>query len=114
VWAINEKYRLRNIVFLLNLSERCLSDNRISGWFKACIQQFIYPWIDCRVRPILFIIEPDHRLINCNVIRIFRIRAVNQPYESSYQRWIERVRHRISQELKQCSKVRGQKDAAEY
>jgi hypothetical protein len=48
------------------------------------------------------------------VIRIFRIRAVNQPYESSYQRWIERVRHRISQELKQCSKVRGQKDAAEY
>jgi len=59
-----------------------LSDNRISGWFKACVKQFVRLWIDRRVQPIRFIIELDHRLINRNVIRI---QAVNQPYEPSYE-----------------------------
>ena len=68
--AINQKYCLRKIVFLVDLSEKRLSNNCICGWFKACMQQFICGWIDRRVQPILLIIELDHRLINRNVIRI--------------------------------------------
>jgi len=57
-------------MFLVNLSEKRLSNNRMCGCFKAFMQQFVCLWIDRGVQPILPIIELDHCLINRNVIRI--------------------------------------------
>ena len=57
-------------MFLAEFGNKRLSNYAICGWFKPCMEQFVCLGIDSRVQPILLIIEPDHRFINRNVIRV--------------------------------------------
>ncbi len=67
---INEKQRVVDIVFLTKLSEKYLSEcSRIRGK-EPNMKEVVCSWIDCSVQPILLVIDPDHALINRNVLGI--------------------------------------------
>ncbi len=68
--AIDEEDGVIDIMFLAEFGEGCVGENVCSGWFKLCMKQFVCIRIDSGVQPVAFVIELNHGLVNCDVIRM--------------------------------------------
>ncbi len=69
VSVINEKQSVRNIVFLTEFSQKFLRQCGCCSCKEPYMEESVCLRIDCRVQPILLTIDPDHCLVQRNVIR---------------------------------------------
>ena len=67
--VIDKKHSLRNIMFRTEFSQKFLRQCYCCGCKQPKMEEFIRLWINCGVQPVLLTIDPDHRLIQRNMIR---------------------------------------------
>jgi len=56
-------------VFVTEISEKPICESVIRRRLKLCMKQIVRFRIDSSVQPILFVVKPNHSLINRDVIR---------------------------------------------
>jgi hypothetical protein len=67
--ASDEKRGVRDVVFLLQFTKKNLCQTNILGGPKLHMEKLVRVRIDGRVQPVALIIDSDHCLVECNVIR---------------------------------------------
>ncbi|GAA0307665.1 hypothetical protein GCM10009066_21650 [Halarchaeum salinum] len=67
--VINEKHGVFDVVFLTKLSQKLLCECCRSCRKQPQMQKFVRFWIDGSVQPELLTVDPDHCLVERDVIR---------------------------------------------
>ena len=68
--AIDGKHGVIDVVFLAQLREEAVRKNRGFRRFERRMEQFVRFRIDRSVQSVTLVIELNHGLVDCNVIRI--------------------------------------------
>lgn len=67
--TVDEKQRVGDVVFLFELAKKHFRDRRRSTRMEADVKDMVRYGIDGGVQPKLLVIDLNHRLIQCDVIR---------------------------------------------
>ena len=67
--SIDEKHGVGDVVFLVKLRQKRMSENLRCCRLKLCMEEFVCLGINCGVQPVLLIVQLDHSLVTRNVIR---------------------------------------------
>jgi hypothetical protein len=71
--AIDEKHSGFDIVFLVEFAEEHLGECSGGRRKQPHVQQLIPLWINGSVQPVLLVVDPNHRLVERDVVRVLAV-----------------------------------------
>lgn len=69
VRSIDEKYGLLDLLFLTEFAEKQHGELRGRGVKQPDVEEFVGVGIDSSVQPVSFVVDPNHRFVQRDLIR---------------------------------------------